>query len=230
VTQTLRIATFNLCHGRRLERAAAVAMAEPGLAGADVLALQECDEPAAERIATALGMSYVYVPGPVHYWTRRHFAPALLSRWPIQGGRCVELPHAGIWRLPRVAVAATVMVRGRPMSAYAVHFGNMREILPMQQSAQVQALLLDAAGSGPALVAGDLNRRGLGALFQAAGWRWITQDVGRTHLIWSFDHVFVKGFDGAPSVAGSLSSALAASDHKAVWAEVRGTAASANEG
>jgi endonuclease/exonuclease/phosphatase (EEP) superfamily protein YafD len=117
-------------------------------------------------------------------------------------------------------VAATVMVRGAAMSAYAVHFGNMREILPSQQSDQVRALLREATGTGPALVAGDLNRKGLGALFQAAGWRWITRDVGRTHLIWSFDHVFVKGFDGAATRAGSVRSALTASDHRAVWADI----------
>ena len=218
--EAIRIATFNICHGRRLERAVAVARAEPGLAQADVLALQECDQRDAERLATALGMSYCYVPGPVHYWTGRHFAPALLSRWPLRDGRSVDLPHHGIWRMRRVAVAATVMVRGAAMSAYAVHFGNMREILPSQQSDQVRALLREATGTGPALVAGDLNRKGLGALFQAAGWRWITREVGRTHLIWSFDHVFVKGFDGAATRAGSVRSALTASDHRAVWADI----------
>jgi endonuclease/exonuclease/phosphatase family metal-dependent hydrolase len=220
VSQPLRIATYNVCHGHRLEGAVAVALAEPALAEADVLALQECDQRAAERFATALGMNYLYVPGPVHYWTRRHFAPALLSRWPIQNGRCVELPHHGVWRLRRVAVAATLAVRGQSIAAYAVHFGNMREILPAQQSAQVRALLVDATGPGPALVAGDLNRKGLGFLFQAAGWRWITRDVGRTHLIWSFDHVFAKGFDDAAARAGSVRAALTASDHKAVWAEL----------
>ncbi|MGH7560221.1 MAG: endonuclease/exonuclease/phosphatase family protein [Gemmatimonadales bacterium] len=217
---TLRIATYNVCHGRRLDRAVAVAREEPGLADADVLALQECDEPAAERFATALGMDYVYVPGPTHYWTRRHFAPALLSRWPIENGRSVELPHHGIWRLPRTAVAATVLVRGQPVSAYAVHFGNMREILPAQQSAQVRTLLRDASGVVPAIVAGDLNRKGLGVLFEAQGWRWLTRDVGPTHLFWSFDHVFVRGFNGGSIRAGSVAAALAASDHRAVWAEM----------
>ncbi len=219
-SRMLRIATYNLCHGKRLERAVAVARAEPGLADADVLALQECDEHAAERLATALGMSWLYLPGPVHYWTRRPFAPALLARWPIENGRSVELPHHGIWRMPRTAVAATIRIRGQPVAACAVHFGNLREILPRHQSAQVRALLSTVAATGPGLVAGDLNRRGLGLLFEAAGWRWITRNVGRTHLIWSFDHVFVKGFDGAPARAGAIRAALSASDHQAVWAEV----------
>ena len=220
MTRAFRIATFNLCHGRRVEQAVAVARDEPGLCEADVLALQECDQPVAERIAAALGMSALYVPGPTHYWTGRHFAPALLSRWPIRDGRSVELPHSGIWGLRRTAVTGTLLVRGRPMTAYAVHFGNLREMLWTQQNDQVRALLRDAAGSGPALIAGDLNRRGLGALFEAAGWRWITRDVGRTHLVWSFDHVFIRGFDGAPAKAGTVPAALEASDHKAVWAEV----------
>ncbi|HEX9755451.1 MAG TPA: endonuclease/exonuclease/phosphatase family protein [Gemmatimonadales bacterium] len=217
----LRIATLNLWHGSRLERAISVARADPGLAEADVLALQESDEQAAERFASALGMGYLYYPAVIHYRTGRHFAPALLSRWPIVDHRRVDLPHLGLWGMRRIAVAATLLVRNQPVIAYAVHFGTLREILPPQQNAQARAVLLDAAaGSGPALVAGDLNRKGIGRLFQAAGWRWITRDVGRTHRIWSYDHVFVRGFDGAAARSGTVRAALAASDHRAVWAEV----------
>lgn len=221
MSPVLRIATFNLRHGSRLERAIAVAKAEPVLAEADVLALQESDQGAAERFASALGMGYLYYPAVLHYRTGRHFAPALLSRWPIVADRRVDLPHPGLWGMRRIAVAATLLVRDQPVVAYAVHFGNLREILPPHQNAQARAVLADAvAGSGPAMVAGDLNRKGLGRLFEAEGWRWITRDVGRTHRIWSFDHVFVRGFDGALVRAGRVRAALSASDHQAVWAEL----------
>ncbi|HEX9892349.1 MAG TPA: endonuclease/exonuclease/phosphatase family protein [Gemmatimonadales bacterium] len=215
------VATFNLYLATRLERAIEVAASEPALAGADVLALQEADETAAHRMADALRLGYVYYPALVHPRTRRNFGPALLSRWPIVDDRRLELPHIGLTGMPRIAVAATLQLRDQPVSVYVVHFGTMREILPNQQKAQAQRVLADAAARpGPAIIAGDLNRKSLGALFQSAGWRWVTREVGRTHLVWSFDHVFLRGFDGARVRAGSVRAALAASDHRAVWAEV----------
>ena len=85
----------------------------------------------------------------------------------------------------------------------------MREILPSHQAAQARAVLEDAARHpGPAVVAGDLNRRGVGRLFEAHGWRWLTRDVGRTHWVWSFDHVFVRGVDAGSARAGSIGAAL----------------------
>lgn len=217
----LRVATFNLWFASRLERALAVAADEPRLAGADLLALQEADADAAHRIADRLGLAAVYHAALRHPRTGRDFGPALLSGWPIVEHRRIELPHRGLHRRPRIAVAATVEVRGQPVSVYVVHFGTMREMFPWHQAAQARVVLGDAARRpGPAVVAGDLNRWGVGRLFEAQGWRWITRDVGPTHRVWSFDHVFVRGVEAHRARAGSIRAALAASDHRAVWAEV----------
>ncbi len=226
----LHVATYNLWHAHRLDRAIEVMRHEPDLAGSDLLALQEVDEAGAERIAGALGMHDVSYHGELHPRTRRRFGPALLSRWPLANRRRVLLPHRGIHGLRRVAVAATATVRGVPVEAWAVHFGTMREILPAQQAAQVEHVLEQmepGAGDGgwevggPTVVAGDLNRKGLGRLFTRHGFRWLTRDVGLTHHIWSFDHVFVRDCAEPRWRVGSVKAALTASDHRAVWAEIR---------
>ncbi len=216
----LRVATFNLHFSNRLAHAAEVVRRVPELAGADLLALQEADERAVEHLADLLGAGYVYYPAVLHRRTGRNFGPALLSRWPILGDRKLILPYVGIHGMQRIAVSAAVEVRGHRVDAWAVHFGTMREILPHQQAAQARTVVEAIEHQGPAIVAGDLNRKGIGRVFEAAGWHWLTRRIGRTHLIWSFDHVFARGFDRRAGTAGSVDAALAASDHRAVWAEL----------
>ena len=217
----LRIVTFNLYFAERIERAIAVARAEPDFAGADVLALQEADEAAAQRFADALGLGFVYYPALRHPRTGRNFGPALLSRWPIEEDRRLDLPHSGLSSMPRIAIGGSLRIAGEPVHVYVVHFGTMREMLPLHQNAQARTVLRDAAARpGRAVIAGDLNRKGIGRLFEAEGWRWVTRDVGRTHRVWSFDHVFLRGFDGAETRFGSVRAALEASDHRAVWARI----------
>jgi endonuclease/exonuclease/phosphatase (EEP) superfamily protein YafD len=108
---------------------------------------------------------------------------------------------------------------GAPIEFVAVHFGTMREILPRQQEAQARAVLAAVAElPGPVVVAGDLNRRGLGRVFVDAGFQWVTRGVWLTHHVWSFDHVFARGVPASQVRTGSVRAALRASDHRAVWA------------
>jgi hypothetical protein len=77
------VATFNVKLARRVDRATEVILATPALRDADVLAMQELDDHAADTLARALGMNYVYFPGAIHPTDRKLFGPAILSRWPI---------------------------------------------------------------------------------------------------------------------------------------------------
>ena len=218
----MRVVTYNLQHATRIDRALEVIREETELRSADILSLQEADSGAVERVASALGMHAAWYPAAIHPRTGRHFAPAVLSRWPIPSHRLLELPHPGLHGLRRVAVHARIEPpSGGEVDFVAVHFGTMREILPRHQAAQAR-VVLDAVSerSGPLVVAGDLNRRGLGRLFEQAGFHWVTRNVGLTHHIWSFDHVFVRGFPAGEGRAGSVRAALDASDHRAVWALV----------
>jgi endonuclease/exonuclease/phosphatase family metal-dependent hydrolase len=164
----MRIVTYNLHFATRVGRALDVIRSEPDLA-ADLMSLQEVDGPAVEQMAGALGMQSAWHPAAIHRRTGRHFAPAVLSRWPIVENRLLELPHPGLHGLVRVAVHARIeRGPGDVIDFVAVHFGTMREIRPGQQEDQAKAVLEAVADrKGPVIVAGDLNRMGLGRLFEA---------------------------------------------------------------
>jgi endonuclease/exonuclease/phosphatase family metal-dependent hydrolase len=217
----LRVASYNIELARRLDGVLRVLEAEPRLGGADVLALQEADEAAVERIAEALRFGVAYYPSATHPTTGRNFGPAILSRWPLVAHGKLPLPGLGRTRgLLRVAVRATLLVRGAPIRCYSAHLGTLWEMTPAAQDAQAAAVAQDAADARePVLVLGDLNRYGAGRVFERVGFDWITRGVGRTHWAWSFDHVFARGLAGGWR-AGAVPAALAASDHKAVWAEL----------
>ena len=216
----MRIVTYNLQHATRIDRALQVIRAEPELRSADVVSLQEADAEAVERVATALDMQAAWYPAAIHPRTNRYFAPAVLSRWPMRSHQLLDLPHPGLHGLRRVAVHARIEPpSGGELGFVAVHFGTMREILPRHQAAQARVVVQAVAETnGPLVVAGDLNRRGLGRIFEQAGFHWVTRNVGLTHHIWSFDHVFARGFPAGQDRSGSVRAALKASDHRAVWA------------
>lgn len=218
----MRVVTYNLHLAKRIPAALDVIRSDPDLSSADILSLQEADDRAVETLASSLGMDAAWYPAAVHRRTGRPFAPAVLSRWPITTHRVLDLPHPGLHGLRRVAVQARVeRPGGKELEIVAVHFGTMREILPHHQEIQARELLNTLADEPrPLVVAGDLNRKGLGRVFEQSGFRWITRDVGRTHHVWSFDHVFARGVPAGTSRFGSVRRALAASDHRAVWADV----------
>ena len=218
----MRVVTFNLQHANRLERALEVIQSEPDLARADVISLQEADDRAVEVLGESLGLESAWHPAAIHPRTGRWFAPAVLSRWPIRSHQRLDLPHSGLHGLRRVAVRARIEHPSRNAFEFvAVHFGTMREILPRHQDEQARNVLTALAEvRTPLVVAGDLNRRGLGRFFERSGFHWVTRQVGWTHHIWSFDHVFARGFASSATRAGAVRAALRASDHRAVWAEL----------
>jgi len=218
----MRVVTYNLQHSNRLERALQLMLSEPDLSNADVISIQEADERAVALLGERLGFETAWYPAAIHPRTRRHFAPAVLSRWPIESHQLLDLPHHGLHGLRRVAVRARIRhPGGGELEFVSVHFGTMREILPGQQLAQARDVLKAVEDvRGPLIIAGDLNRRGLGRAFEESGFRWVTREIGRTHHIWSFDHVFVRGVPAASARVGSVRAALQASDHRAVWADL----------
>jgi endonuclease/exonuclease/phosphatase family metal-dependent hydrolase len=215
----LCVATYNVELVKRPDAVLALLERDQHLGGADILALQEADEEIVDRAARLLGAHYVYYPSMLHPLTGRNFGPAILSRWPIVDDGKVPLPGRGWTRgSRRIAVRATVSVRGLRIRVYSVHLSTMWEMLPRGQDAQAQAVADDAATSpDPVLIAGDLNRMGAGRVFARAGYHWLTRGVGRTHHVWSFDHVFLRGLEPRSVRSASVGEALATSDHRAVW-------------
>lgn len=215
----LRIATYNVELVKRPAAVLDLLAREPQLGQADILAFQEADEEIVASAAERLGGHYIYYPSMVHPLTGRNFGPAILSRWPIAEDAKVPLPGRGWTRgTQRIAVRATILVGGIRLRMYSVHLSTLWEMFPRGQDAQAQAVVDDAAHSpDPVLIAGDLNRMGAGHVFSRAGYQWLTRGVGRTHHVWSFDHVFLRGLEPRSVQAASVHEALATSDHRAVW-------------
>ncbi len=219
--ETLLVASYNIEMARRVEAALEVLRAHPTLGGADVLALQEVDEAAVERIAAALDMHAVYHAAARHPTSGRNFGPAILSRWPIADDGPLALPGRGWVRgLRRIAVRATVLVHGHALHVYNLHLSTMWEMSLAGQDRQARSVAEAAAAHPePVVVTGDFNRRGAVRVLEQAGFHWHTRRVGPTHHVWSFDHVLSRGL-GDGGRAEAVPASLRASDHKAVWAEV----------
>lgn len=220
---TIRVVTFNIKHAEQIDRAIEVLSRTPSLAHADLLLLQEMDAPGTERIARALGMNSVYTPSTVHPHNGRDFGNALLSPWPIESPRKLLLPHESrIIHLRRAVTEATVLVGGRPLRVYSVHMETVLRLGGAARRDQVEQVLADARhASGPVVIAGDLNSRGLAPLFEAAGYTWLTRDVHDTAGWFDFDHVFARGLRPAAQSPAGVEDGRGASDHRPVWALLR---------
>ena len=218
----VRVVTFNIRLAREIDRAISVLRGKE-LEGADIIALQEMDPGGTERIARALNLNYVYFPSAVHPTDSAYFGPAVLSRWPIDSGAKILLPHQGILRHQRrTATAATVHVRGLPIRVYAVHLETQIRISERSRADQIQTVLADAARfPGPVVIAGDFNSSTIGHLVARSGYTWTTRWVGPTVSLFSWDHIFVRGLAPAGvGGAGAVRNVLGASDHRPVWSLV----------
>jgi len=204
-----------------VDRAIEVLRESDSLKGADIIALQEMDDAAADSIARALRMNYAYLPSTISAITDAFFGPAVLSRWPIDSAWKVLLPHASIWRgQRRTATGAIVRVGQVRVRVYSIHLETQASIAPDEREDQAEAILEDAARSAePVILAGDLNSHDIGEYFARRGFHWLTQYFGETILLWSWDHVLVRGFPADQVLSiGVERNARRASDHRPVWA------------
>ncbi len=217
----LRVASFNIAFAKRVDRAIAVIQSDPFLRQADVVLLQEMDEPGTRRVADALGMAYVYYPGTLHLRTRRDFGNAVLSRWPIVDDAKIPLPHLGlVGRLQRTATAATLRVGESRVRVYSAHLSTMIGATAAGRRRQLGVILADAEPYEHVVIGGDMNSHGVGRLARDRGYLWPTEPGPRTTRFGRWDHIFFKGFasSGAES-AGTVLDVRGASDHRAVWAD-----------
>jgi endonuclease/exonuclease/phosphatase family metal-dependent hydrolase len=220
----LRIVTFNIKYSREIDRAIELFQKHRDLQNPDIIALQEMNNAGVDRIARALGMSYVYYPSAFHPSASGDFGNAILVKGAIESDHKLLLPHTGRFRhLLRCAVAADVVVDGQRLRAYSVHLETPMQISASERRDQARAIVEDAARyPGPVIVAGDFNSRDVvGDVFGQAGFQWVTRDAGRTISFFAWDHVFVRGLPlkAAPR-KGIVLNNNGASDHLPVWAEM----------
>jgi endonuclease/exonuclease/phosphatase family metal-dependent hydrolase len=220
----LRIVTFNIKYSREIDRAIELFQKNRELQNPDIIALQEMNNAGVDRIARALGMSYVYYPSAFHPQASGDFGNAILVKGTIESDHKLLLPHPGRFRhLLRCAVVADVVVDGQRLRVYSVHLETPFQISASDRRDQARAIVEDAARyPGPVVVAGDFNSRDVvGDTFGGAGFQWVTKDAGRTISFFAWDHVFVRGLVmKAPPKRGIVLNNNGASDHLPVWAEL----------
>ncbi len=217
---TLRVVSFNIEFAVRVDSAIALLTSDTALRNADVLLLQEMDEPGTRRVAQALGMHYVYYPALFHLRTKRDFGNAVLSPWPIVDDHKIVLPHrAWVAGTHRIAVAATIRIGNTHVRAYSTHLGTAVSVEMAQRREQLATILDDAAAYPVAVIGGDMNSGAVGRYAVQAGFDWTTRDGPRTADVGRLDHIFLKGFEipGGPS-AGTVLEIRGSSDHRPVWA------------
>ena len=227
---SLLVASYNIYLGQDIDQALADLRANPRLAGADVLLLQEVDPDGAERLARALRMNHVYWPS---FWisrTGRLFGNAVLSRWPIIDRMAVQLPHANpLIGIRRVAVAADIQVGDRRLRVVDVHLSTVT--VPTAHRLQQATVALDslAGVAGPVVFGGDFNtvsrsdRLQMRRLLRKAGFRPVHLPPGATahSRVLAFtgfrlrlDHLYGRGLTPGD---GGIDRRARASDHYPVW-------------
>lgn len=222
VAIALRLATFNIQHGRTPGGDVDIGLLATSCAAldADVLALQEVDDGIARSggvdmaatVAGHLGMAHVFGPAIVRAGGR--YGNALLARGVIGGVEVVPLPD----REPRCGIVARVdLTDGPALSVVATHLGLRgagREQLPV---------LVDAlrARPGPRVLLGDLNLHpeDVEPLGDAGGFARVA--AGPTFPARAprreIDHVLLDGLTETAAVVVPLP----VSDHRALVVEAR---------
>ena len=119
---TIVVASYNIQYGEKIAEALDDLLAEPHLARADVLLLQEMDPRGCDRIARERGYDYVYYPASVHPHHDRLFGNAILTRGEIRACGFIELPKHGILSgTNRIAVVAEIRFGARSLRAVSLH-------------------------------------------------------------------------------------------------------------
>jgi endonuclease/exonuclease/phosphatase (EEP) superfamily protein YafD len=228
---SLRVVTYNIRFGEKLDQALADLRADPHLATADVLLLQEMQPEGCERLARELGYDYVYYPASIHPHHDKLFGNAILTRGRIEAQGFVPLPTTGPFAgTQRLAVWADVAFGARRLRVVTLHASTF--IVPAEQRRdQVRRLVAALTPvDGPLLVGGDFNtvsahevrrlardlrrldlreaRYGDRDTGHPGWWRW-------AGLSAPLDHLFSRGL--AAGSAGVATGATA-SDHSPVWA------------
>lgn len=216
----IRIVTFNIEHGIKIDQAIQALTSQPALQSPDVLLLQEMDVSGVEAIAKVLAMNYAYCPSSVHPKTKRDLGTAVLSPWPMEERFKVRLPHlARMSGHARSVVGARVRIAERDIHVYSVHFGTLLGQSGSQRREQLQAVLDDASkSSGPVLVGGDFNSKGLAEHLASSGFAWPTRETGKTWKIFAFDHILARGLgDLSGARSGVAREVKGVSDHYPLW-------------
>jgi endonuclease/exonuclease/phosphatase family metal-dependent hydrolase len=195
----LRIATWNLHTAPDPDNLAAQIIASHEISLADVIITQEIEahpnEAAsrASRLATALGMTWIYAPARSE--GNGTHGIAILSRYPLAAAAVRALPFVDrpISTVHRIALAADVVIGGESLRIVDIHLDT--RLSASDRIRQMHAAVTDI---GETMVAGgDLNTQ---------PWAWVDgvvpltsteAVVGQDHARIVDDYMVENGFAGA---------------------------------
>jgi endonuclease/exonuclease/phosphatase family metal-dependent hydrolase len=246
-TPFLRVVTYNVLHGGDVDGLAQVFLDDPDLSRAGLLLLQEeesyPDEDGSRtaRLAEALGMAYVYAPGR----EREHgtHGISILSAFPIENARVMELPafDAGFAHHRRIALSADIRIDGMVLHVINVHLDTVLNVT--DRILQLRPAVIEAPEV--VLVGGDFNTNPyvwvdgtipvlptdsavdtdqapiLDDYMRALDFDTPTSELGVTESNFygtvRLDSIFTRGLDVEP---GEVERQVDLSDHWPVWVDV----------
>ncbi len=230
VPSAIRVVSYNVYLGKKLERVREAFRTHPDLARADVIALQEVvrdrHQSQARLLAQELAYNYVYAPG--RRKGDREVGLALLSRYPLAEIESLVIPHERrADDLPRIALGATLQIGPVTIRVYTVH---IQALVPRELKVRQLEAVLQSARRHPAsyrIIAGDFNtltrgdRRRLDEVLRRAGFEpalpgssWTYQ---RFLIRMTLDWIYVQNL----RVLGhGVVREVTASDHRPIWADV----------
>ena len=219
--QLLRLATYNVQHGRRPDGEVDIDLLARSCAAleADVLGLQEVDvnlrrshdADTAAAVADACGMAFVF--GEAIAIRGGRFGNALLVRGVIEDVEVLPIPDAE----PRSAIVARATIEdGSQLSVATTHLG-LRGAAAAELPLVFDAMARRAA---PRVVLGDLNLdpEVVEPLAVAAGFECVPSDATwpAKHPRRTIDYVLLDGLRATTTVVAPLP----VSDHRALVVEV----------
>jgi endonuclease/exonuclease/phosphatase family metal-dependent hydrolase len=243
----LRVVTYNVATGVTLDEVGEALAADPELATAGLLLLQELESYPGEGasraaiLAERLGLAYAYIPSREKKDGTHGLA--ILSAFPIDGLAVMVLPDAGVplTGAVRIAARADVHIEGRVVAIVDLHLDTSLNI--GERMVELRPAVIDQPDA--VIVAGDFNTNDFiwadGAVpltpvasavdteqapmideFMARlGYQAPTAGFGPTesHLgVESrLDSIYVRGY---PTGAGGVVRSVDASDHWPVWLDV----------
>ena len=228
---SIRVVSWNIQYGKNVVMALGEIRANPDLAAADIILLQEMGPDGVRHMAEELGMHHIYGAAAVHPHHKKLFGNAVLSRWPIINDQVLILPHETILTgHRRIALAGDIDLGETTVRAISIHTATvmMNQDNRIDQAKAVRDTL--GGFEGPVILGGDFNTISEyeGTLLRQVMRRLRLKPVrlpeGPTIAnkykkvpgsIPVLDHIFCKGF-----VLGSrgIATETLASDHYPIWA------------
>lgn len=227
---TIKVVSFNIEYGKRMELAVKEFNNAQVLRNADIILLQEIDENDMRMLAKSLKLNSVYYPSVQHVHGE-NFGNGVFARWSIQNHGKIILPHPNpICGHSRTAVFADIQLYGRLVRIYSTHT-EVSSLGLDKRVDQFKTILSSVPDSiGYVIIGGDFNTMAGSTAFTMDSlalkkcFRRATRDIHYTMsslsgvLKFNLDHIYVRGF--SPLESGIYKDSKS-SDHKPLWTKIR---------